>query len=81
MQICCKILSDLLLIEKLEFSWPCWFLVGAKPLIQRILDLNPEHVRTFFGEQDFFIKIFLVSSLGVITSHAIERFNGFVVFL
>ncbi|XP_043708560.1 CBL-interacting serine/threonine-protein kinase 8-like isoform X2 [Telopea speciosissima] len=29
-------------IEKAEFSWPSWFSVGAKSLIHRILDPNPE---------------------------------------
>ncbi|TKY56365.1 CBL-interacting serine/threonine-protein kinase 8 [Spatholobus suberectus] len=30
-------------IEKAQFSCPPWFPVGAKSLIQRILDPNPEH--------------------------------------
>ncbi|CAK8537786.1 unnamed protein product [Lathyrus sativus] len=30
-------------IDKAEFSCPAWFPVGAKSLIQRILDPNPEH--------------------------------------
>jgi hypothetical protein len=31
-------------IEKAEFSCPSWFPVGAKSLIHRILDPNPETV-------------------------------------
>ncbi|AES98330.2 putative protein kinase CAMK-CAMKL-CHK1 family [Medicago truncatula] len=30
-------------IDKADFSCPAWFPVGAKSLIQRILDPNPEH--------------------------------------
>ncbi|XP_058758290.1 CBL-interacting serine/threonine-protein kinase 8-like [Vicia villosa] len=30
-------------IDKAEFSCPAWFPMGAKSLIQRILDPNPEH--------------------------------------
>lgn len=44
-------------IDKADFSCPAWFPVGAKSLIQRILDPNPEHVRIFFAEQDFLINV------------------------
>lgn len=47
-------------IEKAQFSCPPWFPVGAKSLIHRILDPNPEHVRICFVEQDFFLNVKVV---------------------
>jgi hypothetical protein len=44
-------------IDKAEFSCPAWFPVGAKSLIQRILDPNPENVRICFAEQGFFLAM------------------------
>lgn len=44
--------SFLLQIEKAEYSCPPWFPVGAKTLIHKILDPNPETVSIGFSQQE-----------------------------
>ena len=39
-------------IERAEFSCPPWFPVGAKLLIHRILDPNPETVSVCIAQQE-----------------------------
>lgn len=50
-------------IENAEFSCPSWFPVGAKSLIHRILDPNPETVSMTVWLQYILISSELVAAM------------------